>query len=110
MDNAISPFNYSKGKTYENTGLFIIKEANHWIEDAKNRPGGAAYPAVKAIDFKESIVIIPTAKLIEEYDLVFQKSLGISNILQNQNQLLKEARDILLPRLMTGMIDVEELT
>ena len=28
----------------------------------------------------------------------------ISN-LQNQNQLLKEARDILLPRLMSGMID-----
>ena len=27
--------------------------------------------------------------------------------LGNQNQRLKEARDILLPRLMTGMIDVE---
>ncbi len=29
--------------------------------------------------------------------------------LSSQNQLLKEARDILLPRLMTGMIDVESL-
>jgi len=29
--------------------------------------------------------------------------------LGNQNQYLKEARDILLPRLMTGMIDVEKL-
>jgi len=29
--------------------------------------------------------------------------------LGNQNQRLKEARDILLPRLMTGMIDVEKL-
>ena len=29
--------------------------------------------------------------------------------LQKQNQLLKEARDILLPRLMTGMIDVEQI-
>ncbi|MDD5321182.1 MAG: hypothetical protein PHD43_11330 [Methylococcales bacterium] len=28
--------------------------------------------------------------------------------LKDQNQLLKEARDILLPRLMTGMIDVEQ--
>jgi len=27
-----------------------------------------------------------------------------------QNQCLKEARDILLPRLMTGMIDVESLS
>ena len=30
--------------------------------------------------------------------------------LGKQNQLLKEARDILLPRLMTGMIDVESLS
>ena len=30
--------------------------------------------------------------------------------LGNQNQRLKEARDILLPRLMTGMIDVEKLS
>lgn len=30
--------------------------------------------------------------------------------LKDQNQYLKEARDILLPRLMTGMIDVENIT
>lgn len=30
--------------------------------------------------------------------------------LGNQNQYLKEARDILLPRLMTGMIDVDKLS
>lgn len=29
--------------------------------------------------------------------------------MRDQNKLLKEARDILLPRLMTGMIDVEEM-
>lgn len=29
--------------------------------------------------------------------------------LGKQNQLLKEARDILLPRLMTGMIDVDQI-
>ena len=29
--------------------------------------------------------------------------------MRDQNKLLKEARDILLPRLMTGMIDVEKM-
>ena len=29
--------------------------------------------------------------------------------LHSQNELLKEARDILLPRLMTGIIDTDEL-
>jgi len=31
---------------------------------------------------------------------------SVENLIK-QNQLLKEARDILLPRLMTGMIDVD---
>ena len=29
--------------------------------------------------------------------------------LQNQNKLLKEARDLWLPRLMMGLVDVDEL-
>jgi type I restriction enzyme S subunit len=50
----------------------------------------------------------PKAIMIEfegEVSPVLTKVLNLSK----QNQLLKEARDILLPRLMTGMIDVEQM-
>jgi type I restriction enzyme S subunit len=39
--------------------------------------------------------------MIEMYDL--------KSKLEFQNQLLKEAREILLPRLMTGMIDTDDM-
>jgi type I restriction enzyme S subunit len=74
-----------------------------------NRAGGAAYPAVKAIDFKESTIRVPSEKLIQEFDSVFKNTLEVAWNLHNQNQLLKEARDILLPRLMSGMVEVDEL-
>src|SRR5690554_790013 len=74
-----------------------------------NLAGGAAYPAVKAEHFKKAKVIIPTKELVLKYDSYFSKSINIIWSLKEQNQLLKEARDILLPRLMSGMIDVETL-
>ena len=48
-------------------------------------------------------------------EVIYQRALAIEmdqsiKVLTNQNQRLKEARDILLPRLMTGMIDVEEMS
>ncbi|WP_179348755.1 restriction endonuclease subunit S [Winogradskyella pacifica] len=74
-----------------------------------NLAGGAAYPAVKAIDFKDADVVVPSKNLLDKFDNKFRKVLEVSNNLQNQNQHLKEARDILLPRLMSGMIDLNSL-
>lgn len=74
-----------------------------------NRAGGAAYPAVKAHDFEIADVICPSEGVLNSFDREFEKALNISWSLKEQNQLLKEARDLLLPRLMTGMIDVEAL-
>mgnify|MGYP006224172239 CR=1 FL=1 len=52
---------------------------------------------------------VPEDNLLNEFDNIIEpiwKSIGF---FKNQNQLLKEARYILLPRLMTGMIDVEKM-
>ena len=72
--------------------------------------GGAAYPAVKPIHFKESQIIVPTKELIRDYENKFGGTLELTWNLQIQNQRLKQARDILLPRLMMGMVDVDELS
>ncbi len=61
----------------------------------------------KELDFVK--VPIPNIKNIK----IFDEAIGfvLENILNlhTQNQRLNEARDILLPRLMTGMIDVDKL-
>ena len=89
--------------------LLQFVTTNDYVGYLNNRAGGAAYPAVKAIDFKESTIVVPSENLITDFDAVFKNSLEVSWNLQNQNKLLKEARDILLPRLMTGMINVDQI-
>ncbi|MCC5937395.1 MAG: restriction endonuclease subunit S [Lunatimonas sp.] len=52
---------------------------------------------------------LPSKSILEKFDLVVEDLFDLSENYKKQNQLLKEARDILLPRLMTGMIDVDQL-
>lgn len=37
-NNRKANFDFDEGNYYANTGMFVIKEANQWIEEAKNRP------------------------------------------------------------------------
>lgn len=70
---------------------------------------GSSQKALTIKSLKAIKHIIPSKSIQGKYnDLVIPTYDAIENF-QNQNQLLKEARDILLPRLMSGMIDVDSL-
>ncbi len=69
--------------------------------------GGAAYPAVNQTDFERIKITIPTQEMMNKFSDAFVPNFTIKGQLQRENALLRQARDILLPRLMTGVIDVE---
>ena len=71
-----------------------------------NRARGAAYPAVLAADFEQAEVVVPQAALLAAFDEVAQPLLVQRHNLYQQNQKLRAARDLLLPRLMSGEIAV----
>lgn len=51
----------------------------------------------------------PTEKVLIHFNNEIIPIFHLVEILNDQNKLLKEARDILLPRFMTGMIDIERM-
>lgn len=53
---------------------------------------------------KETEIVFPLIDVAELFEEKAAKNFEAIKFLRNQNQLLKEARDILLPRLMTGKI------
>tara|TARA_R110002051_G_scaffold131151_1_gene205027 strand:+ start:29757 stop:31058 length:1302 start_codon:yes stop_codon:yes gene_type:complete len=74
-----------------------------------NIAGGAAQPNISASQILSIETIVPKLEVLKKFSkYAISASKAILN-LQNQNQHLKEARDILLPRLMSGMIDVDSL-
>ena len=70
---------------------------------------GAAIQNINTGIVKESPLIVPDSIVLGK----FKKNVGsvfmIINNLQEQNQRLREARDILLPRLMMGLLNVEDI-
>lgn len=70
---------------------------------------GSSQKALTIKSLKAIKHIVPILAIQEKYDEIAISIYNSIENLQNQNQHLKEARDILLPRLMSGMIDVEKL-
>jgi type I restriction enzyme S subunit len=87
---------------------YLLYNFKYRIEEFKGHATGATFPELSKSKFNALDIIWPSVQSLQQ----FNKITSILHIqlfnLTEQNQLLKEARDILLPRLMSGMIDVEE--
>lgn len=92
----------NKIKTY----LYCALNSFDFKEHCKPRANGATVLNLKSIDVNEYKIIVPPESIIESFSAVINPLLKIMENLDLQNQKLKEARDILLPRLMNRTIEV----
>jgi type I restriction enzyme S subunit len=74
-----------------------------------NHTTGAAYPAVNADVFANAELCVPTRDLLDCFDEVVGALLCQKAILLRQIPVLEAMRDLLLPRLVSGEIDVTDL-
>ena len=72
----------------------------------ENHARGVAYPAVVAGDFERAEILVPPASLIGGVNEWAEPLLAQANTLRLQNEKVRAARDLLLPRLMSGEIAV----
>ena len=71
-----------------------------------NMNRGVAQPSVIIGDLLNMQIIVPNTNVINDFTLTIKSVFEMVNRLVVQNQKLKEARDILLPRLMNRTIEV----
>jgi type I restriction enzyme S subunit len=71
-----------------------------------NRAKGAAYPAVGSEDFANAKIIIPSSELLSTFDEMAEPMQKEKNFLLEKNVVLNRTRDLLLPKLISGEIDV----
>ena len=67
---------------------------------------GSAQPQLTNASMDNILVQLPNKELIEDFNLIVVDTIEMADNLREQNQKLKESRDILLPRLMSGTINV----
>ena len=100
----ISP-NAALGKHY----LGVIVESADYKEFIKRNLGGAAQPQANAQVLTSLDTLVPPQRLIEEFDALLVPLADQKEILQIKNRNLRTTRDLLLPKLISGQLDVEDL-
>ncbi len=86
--------------------LYQATTMDTFVGYLENHARGAAYPAVVAGDFERGMIVVPPKMLVASFDEFVKPLLTQTHNLQQQNQKLRAARDLLLPRLMSGEIAV----
>jgi len=70
---------------------------------------GAAQPHVYPRDLNRLKLLIPDENLINQFEELAIPIFSLIKNLNSENQKLTQARDLLLPRLMSGQIDINDL-
>ena len=79
------------------------------VSELYNHASGATFPEISKSKFKKLKINWPSEEMFKKFDSYAAPIISTMMALTKQNSLLKDARDILLPRLMTGIIDIERV-
>ena len=91
------------------TYLYHALTTDDFVGYLTNHATGAAYPAVNSEDFKNALVILPTKSLLELFHTIVIDLFDHKQNMHQKNANLRRTRDLLLPKLISGELDVNEL-
>ena len=89
------------------TFLYFATTTDDFVAFLSNNATGAAYPAVSGSTFEKAELLIPPASVLEKFAAATIPMAEQIHTLQTKIQNLRRTRDLLLPRLLSGQINVE---
>ena len=86
--------------------LYFFVSTDEFVSYLDNMVTGATYPAVRPGDFEQAELLLPNSELLTRFHTLFEPLLWQCEVLVRQNAALATARDMLLPRLMKGEVNL----
>ena len=88
--------------------LFLTNWLESNMQEIKNRAGGATFAEISRKAFKEIGFLVPNQKVLEVYAEITVPILEQLKQMSLQNKNLNELRDSLLPRLISGELQIPD--
>ena len=89
---------------------FLFLMTLQQVDYLKTNTGGATFDTIVVDTFRRMEVVSPTQVIASQFSELIDPVFEQVNTLQRQLQNLRRTRDLLLPRLLSGQIDVEILS
>ena len=89
--------------------LFFSVTTDSFVDQMTTVAKGAAYPATSFEDFERAKLLVPSDDLLERFHQKAEPLFRQKHLLEQQSLLLTQTRDLLLPRLISGKLSVEDL-
>ena len=106
IPSAISQSNYALTTRDKSSNYFLFLALIDKISHFKQLAVGGVFDTIIVDTFKMIFLELPDKNTINEFNIEIKPIFQFIDILQKQNAKLREARDILLPKLMNGQIEV----
>jgi type I restriction enzyme S subunit len=89
------------------TFLYFATTTDDFVAFLTNNSTGSAYPAVSGATFEKADLLIPPAPLLKKFGDATIPIAEQIHALQRQIQNLRRTRDLLLPRLLSGQVELK---
>lgn len=90
--------------------LYFATTTDVFVAHLEANATGAAYPAVTAKTFEDIEMLVPDEETLNGFSQVVLPQLEQMEVLKRKNKLLATTRDALLPKLMSGQLDVSSIS
>ena len=89
--------------------LFHALTTDDFVGHLVNHATGSAYPAVNASDFEKATILVPADNVLAAFQKITEPMFLARHCFAERNGRLRACRDLLLPKLISGQLDVEDL-
>ena len=89
--------------------LFLFLTTQQQIDYLQKNTGGATFGTIIVDTFRGMQVLRPRMELAAKFEAQVRSLFDLTLNLANKNENLRQTRDLLLPRLISGELDVSEL-
>jgi type I restriction enzyme S subunit len=86
--------------------LYEAVTTDNFVGYLTNHATGSAYPAVTGETFERAMLLIPSKRLLDVFHQHTEPQLRLADNLRRANGRLAAARDLLLPRLISGELPI----
>jgi type I restriction enzyme S subunit len=87
--------------------LYLATTTQEFTDFLVNQTSGSAYPAVNAGVFENAPFLVPPAEILKRFNAFAENSLLLQAQLRKRNDNLRQTRDLLLPKLLSGQMTLE---